>query len=202
MPVVAAAASRSMAPEIQSKGWEIWLVRTSTLSAGLRSSSTLVTLKTFVTRPGTFAWATIVAVAFAPFARGPTAQRSAPAEFEIAPWLLVAEMKLRFVGKDDCRKTLAANAGPRLVTARLKASCIPVRSGAVPRIREDPLRPRSAVAAIENGLLVPLCPAPSLARSETLAPDCNGVIVPVQTPLVKLRLVARVGVMSGYLICM
>src|SRR5215469_2360316 len=90
---------------------------------------------------------------------------------------------------------LTAVAGPRLVTARLNASCIPVRSGGVPRICDEPLKPMSVVAVIVNGLLVPLCPAPSLATRVTFAADCNGVIEPVQTPFVKL--VATVGEISG-----
>src|SRR5271166_587694 len=134
MPVDAAAASRPLAPAIVISGGEIWLVIETTLLVGLRSWTVLATMKVFVIVPGKFACTMTLAVALDPAGSNPMPQLTVPAKFEIAPWLLVAETKATFVGNKPCMRTAAAAPGPRLVTDKLNASCIPVRRGGVPRI--------------------------------------------------------------------
>src|SRR5437667_10035829 len=108
MPVAAAAASMPLAEAMERSGWAIWLVRVSTLSAGLRSPRLLVTVERLAIEPGIFAWTTIVAVALEPFGSKPMVHRTTPAALESVPWLLVAETKLTFVGRIDCRNVLTA----------------------------------------------------------------------------------------------
>src|SRR5258708_22209621 len=103
-------------------------------------------------------WNTIVAVTLEPLGSGPTAHWRLPETFEIVPWLLVTETRLRLGGGGHRTRVLRAVERPRLVRAREFVRSMPVRSGGVPWDCE-PVRPRSQVARRLNGLLVPLWPA-------------------------------------------
>src|SRR5256885_15574181 len=99
MPVVLAGPSIPTPDVMTIAGGEMRLVNASVLSLAFKSITLLEMLNTLVMPPGMTARGIKLALALEPFGRGPNAHGGVPPGWVTVPDPLVAERKVRFIGK-------------------------------------------------------------------------------------------------------